>query len=217
MTHGLTIPDPPSPDSDPQYLATIRNPEIYVALGDTSLKPLKSLLRRVLPDAAPRVRGKMAQCLHLLAIGTKWKLAAAESGVSWHQLQSFKAHFPVFKAIHHVANVCRDAVRQMERVEALHERGVEGWLEPVFYKGEEVDTVRKFSDKLLELALKQADSTYSDRKQDINVNIGSISFESHGVDHSKKQRPTLDVTGEITPIAVPKRDLKAEREQKPNE
>lgn len=33
--------------------------------------------------------------------------------------------------------------------EALYERGVKGWLEPVYYKGEEVGSVRKFSDTCL--------------------------------------------------------------------
>lgn len=33
--------------------------------------------------------------------------------------------------------------------EELYRRGVEGWLEPVFYQGQEVGTVRKFSDTCL--------------------------------------------------------------------
>lgn len=33
----------------------------------------------------------------------------------------------------------------------LHRRAVEGWNEPVFYQGEQVGEVRKYSDRLLEL------------------------------------------------------------------
>jgi len=38
--------------------------------------------------------------------------------------------------------------------EEAHRRAVEGWEEPVFYKGEQVGTVRKYSDTLLIFLLK---------------------------------------------------------------
>lgn len=60
-------------------------------------------------------------------------------------------------------------VEQMtvERAEAaMLLRGINGWDEPVFYRGRIVGHVRKFSDEMLKLALRSMKpEKYSDRKQ----------------------------------------------------
>lgn len=47
----------------------------------------------------------------------------------------------------------------------LLRRAVEGIDEPVFYKGEQVATVKKYSDRLLELAIKSKKPEYRDKSQ----------------------------------------------------
>ena len=46
-----------------------------------------------------------------------------------------------------------------------HRRAYEGILEPVFYQGDEVATVRKYSDTLLMFLIKQADPSYREHFQ----------------------------------------------------
>jgi len=174
------------------------DPSVFTALGDPSLKSLKTVLRGVLPRAQPRVREKIASCLHLLATGHTWKTAEDKSGTSWHMIQSCKARSKDFADLYNVAEASRDAVRQAQRVDAMQTRGVKGWEEPVWYKGVQVGTVRKFSDKLLELGLKAGEpDKYSDRHQAaVNLDV-AIVFQEYGVPTPEAQRPTIDVTGHI--------------------
>lgn len=54
----------------------------------------------------------------------------------------------------------------------LHRRAVDGWDEPVYQKGECVGTVRKYSDRLLEIRAKALMPHYRDRSTvDSNVNV----------------------------------------------
>lgn len=57
-----------------------------------------------------------------------------------------------------------------------HRRGYRGVLEPVFYKGEEVATVRKYSDNLLMFLIKQADPSYREHFQLEHANAGGRPF-----------------------------------------
>lgn len=57
----------------------------------------------------------------------------------------------------------------------IHNKAVDGWDEPVFYKGEEVGTVHRFSEKLLELQAKRHMPEYRDKSQmDVNVAGGVL-------------------------------------------
>jgi len=51
----------------------------------------------------------------------------------------------------------------------LHRRAVEGYEEPVYQRGEKVGTVRRYSDRLLELRAKALLPHYRERAGDINV------------------------------------------------
>jgi len=46
---------------------------------------------------------------------------------------------------------------------AVHNRAIDGWLEPVFYKGELIGYIRKFSDRMLELQAKRYIPAYRDK------------------------------------------------------
>lgn len=54
----------------------------------------------------------------------------------------------------------------------LHRRAVEGWDEPVFQRGERVGTVRKYSDRLLELRAKALMPSYREHQRlDLNADV----------------------------------------------
>lgn len=58
---------------------------------------------------------------------------------------------------------------------ALQSRAVDGWDEPVFYRGEEVGSIRKYSDKLMELEAKRQIPEYRDHVSvDANVKGGVL-------------------------------------------
>ena len=66
-------------------------------------------------------------------------------------------------------NDARDCGIEVLKDEA-HRRAYEGVEEPVFYQGEEVARIRKYSDTLLMFLIKQADPTY---REAYNVDIGA--------------------------------------------
>lgn len=76
-----------------------------------------------------------------------------------------------------------EAVDLME--EAARQRAVDGWEEPVFYKGDQVAVIRKYSDVLLIFKLKGArPEKYKDRGQ----------YEHTGKDGGPIQVERLDLT-----------------------
>jgi hypothetical protein len=69
---------------------------------------------------------------------------------------------------------------------AVHCRAINGWLEPVFYQGDEVGYVRKFSDRLLEMQAKRHCPEYRDRSQ-MDVNVGGGVLVVHKSNMSKEE------------------------------
>ena len=191
-------------DSVSESLSISDDPDIFPALGDSSLKKLKRVLKRVLPSANARRRTELATCLHMLSIGKKWTESQQKSKITWHHIQAYKRHYPAFAEIFEMSEVCREAVRQLKRKDALDSRGVDGWEEPVFHKGVIIGYIKRYSDKCLELGLKASDpERYSDRKAaSVNLDI-AVSFQSVGVDHATAQPNTIDITGKITEETVP--------------
>lgn len=58
-------------------------------------------------------------------------------------------------------------------VREAHRRGVTGVDEPVYYQGEPVGVVRKYSDKMLEIALKAGrPEVYSERHRHVHGGVG---------------------------------------------
>ena len=57
-------------------------------------------------------------------------------------------------------------------------RALEGWLEPVYYQGQRVGEVRKYSDRMLELLLKaQRPEKFKDRREHTGADGGPIRTE----------------------------------------
>ena len=97
------------------------------------------------PPSTPRAR-------FLVALETTGvvRVAAEASGVSRATLYRWREEDPEFatswdRAIDSAADALEAEARR---------RGVEGWDEPVFHQGVQVATIRRYSDRMLELLLK---------------------------------------------------------------
>lgn len=133
----------------------------------SDLKLVKWNSRRSILGGAIRNAGerKLAlEYLEHLAAGHKTKVFLAEHHITWDTLNRYfppKA-YPLIKEALAVGSLLRLRLAEDE----LFRRAVEGTEEPVYHLGKQVDTVRKYSDRLLELLLKSNDpEKYSDKHQ----------------------------------------------------
>lgn len=102
-------------------------------------------------------------------------------------------------------NVIDYVVDTME--DELYRRSTKGTLEPIFYKGEMVAKVRKFSDRLLEFGLKAKRPDIYRERLDVNTNVtGSLDVnieaainDIYGIEDEQKPSSTGD--GEASPTS----------------
>ncbi len=97
--------------------------------------------------------------------------ACVSHGVSYKQFKDLCGEYPDLKLLREEAKeLYREKVSR-----AIHNRAIDGWLEPVFYKGSVIGYIRKFSDRMLELQGKKVDPAYREKGAlDINVAGGVL-------------------------------------------
>lgn len=105
------------------------------------------------PDTAAREK-----FLAQLAAGWSATKAAAATGIAKQRYYELRKADETFAAAWEQAY---DAGTDRWR-DAIRERGLDGWDEPVYQGGKQVGTVRKFSDTLLLLEMKRRDPAYRD-------------------------------------------------------
>lgn len=88
-----------------------------------------------------------------------WALKKAKAGRGW--VYRWRQEDPDFRDVFEEARKCGIEVLKDE----AHRRAYEGINEPVFYQGEEVARIRKYSDTLLMFLIKQADPSYREHFQ----------------------------------------------------
>jgi len=165
-------------------------------LANDNHKPLKKAIRGVLPETKPRTREKLAKFYFHLAKGWTHKKAFETAGIQWSEIYLYHSKSPILREFYGSVKAIQEAILKYSRENALQTRGVDGYEEPVFYKGMQVATVRKFSDKCLELALRASDPDKYGEKVKGNVDLDvTISFTSVGVDH-RPNKKTINVTAE---------------------
>ena len=143
--------------------------------------------------------------LTLFETGSHGK-AIGRSGVGWGTLCRLRVSCPDFDALYRRVRVRIDLRRVEQARDALHERAVEGVLEPVYQGGRCVGTVRRYSDKLLETELKALDpGTFGPAEEAkgsgvrITINLIGVSDGKGGV--SKGQTGDLTATmGTAKPV-----------------
>lgn len=79
-------------------------------------------------------------------------MASREAGVARQRIYEWLDSDPAFR---HEFELARETAHDALEAEAFR-RGVEGWDEPVFYQGERVGEIRRYSDRMLELLLRGA-------------------------------------------------------------
>lgn len=113
-----------------------------------------------LPDAHhdiedPRKRVALA----MYSVTGNVRESCATARISTRTFYRWKDNDPAFREAYTLAK--RGSVETLQT--AARRRAIDGWLEPVFYKGEVVGHVRKFSDVLLIFLMKAGDpATYRD-------------------------------------------------------
>ena len=91
--------------------------------------------------------------------------AAATLGISRSTVEYHQKNDPVFKERLQQA---REEAKQ-EVSEEIRRRGVEGWDEPVFFQGQEVGAIRRYSDNLLMARAKALMPEDYGNKTDVNI------------------------------------------------
>lgn len=107
--------------------------------------------------------------------GELWRNIPALGGCSYQQYMSLRRVYP--ETVGRLQDEClsrAEAVRVIKREEAAHSRAVDGYDEPIYYKGEQCGTVRKFSDRLLELLLMADNPKYRRSEQVVNVSTNML-------------------------------------------
>ena len=132
-------------------------------------------------DSSPRKHGQLTEqnkdkLLEQLSRTGNLSASAASVGVT---------RFAVYKAIERdqdfgerIALAREKACNVLEN--EMYRRGVEGYDEPIFYQGEEVGSVRRYSDKLLQLLARANMGDRYSEKQNVTIDTNVT------VEHSAK-------------------------------
>lgn len=216
MLYGDTRPVPkrrPSPDQ-------------VVEIITTADKRLDDLLRQYLPKISHSKRKHLAKAIKLTAQGVLWlDINKQVDWVNWGIIQNFQRHYPdTFGVLWRASRACGEDYRKEAREAEAHRRAVKGWKEPVYYKGIECGTIRRFSDRLLELLLKADNPKYRDQGQQVNVQTNLLMKALEGSDCTSiignyqipagvesptiardNETPGVDAVEVIPPRAVPAR------------
>jgi len=126
-------------------------------------------------------RAKKVSFLEVYSRSGNKREAAKATGVSLRQHYYWMDRDPEYAEAFQMAK--EEATEVLER-EAFR-RGVEGWEEPVFYRGEEVGKITRYSDQLLVVLLKgNKPEKYKDRvehtgesKSYMNIDLKNLSEE----------------------------------------
>ena len=137
------------------------NPEILIA---GARKHLKQAIERVLHAEDHRARARMLTYLTETAQGIVF-LRIVTQGIDWAEIRTYRSKYPEFAALCRLAVEMGEESRQHLREAAIDHRGIDGWDEPVFHKGEICGHIRRFDNRLLELAVKAGNpDKYADRQ-----------------------------------------------------
>jgi hypothetical protein len=104
-----------------------------------------------LTPADPRACAQIEKFLTVIANGGRHRVAEATASVSWAVFNSYKANYPAVFALYSLCREMGDEIRSAERLDAMHDRAVNGTLEPIYNSGRLVGFKRVYSDKLLEV------------------------------------------------------------------
>ena len=166
--------DSPAPASP---LAQATNEDVDLILGNVT--EMRQYLKREFPRIKSRACVWLAEFFVRTANADRCLDILRDSNRAWVDWVSAMKEYPGIARVYEGCKRCGDAVRQMRRVDEADRRALDGWNEPVFYQGQRVSTIRKYSDRLLELQLRAGDpETYADRST-VETTSKTVSFHFH--------------------------------------
>lgn len=150
-------------------------PDIDYSLLDASQHDtLVAVISGLSPTLNTSAHDAFARVLVMTAAGDRWKDISRRVGISWAHMAAYIQHWDDLRALYRASQDLGAIVRQMRRVDEADRRAVEGWLEPVYTRtGVKCGSVRRYSDRLLEVQLRAGDpDKYSDRvKHDVRAAV----------------------------------------------
>ena len=149
----------------PLMLAIIDARTIPPAQGSIQIPAEPAADGRDLKEMDTRVRARAELVLASLVCGKTHREVAA-LGIPWPEIAAYLHHYPTFHAVYKRVIAIADDYKRAVRIEEAHIRAVDGWEEPVYFKGKKCGTVRRYSDKMLSLLLAGDDpAKFSPHKQ----------------------------------------------------
>lgn len=124
---------------------------------ENAVKAVRDVVKGVLPDNIADTRERAAHWAGLLATGSLYMDACEGADISSATISGLKSGYPAFKSLVHVCQDVGLELLKASRVRAAHRRAVDGWDEPVFGKDGQVGTIKRYSDRLLEMLLRGDD------------------------------------------------------------
>lgn len=134
-----------------------------------------------------------ARFLDVYRVTGQLQRSAQAAGVAPSTVRQHKKDDPEFLAA--LEEAYEDFRESLEN-EAMR-RALMGWEEPVYQKGEQVGTIRKYDTRLLELMLKRHIPEYKEKHQvDVNVSPGTLAVPTQDSEEDWEKRHAEDATFE---------------------
>ena len=163
-----------------QNNAEEKRKELQIAMmkrGET----LEKIIGEIFPRFNSRERERIALAVAMTSDGRPWKEVSEEIEMRWIELSCLQ-HNAKWMDLWKLAKEEGEEARVAIREETAHRRAVEGWEEPVFYKGDECGRINKIDNRLLEFLIK-ADNPgkYRDAGAQVNIanQVQSVVVEMH--------------------------------------
>jgi hypothetical protein len=184
--------------SDLPVSAPVSTDELKSAIMQRD-KTLDKLLCSILPNAELRERERYKEALIMTSEGVKWTRIARKTGLRWIEISCMN-RCKGWIELWHIARDAGEDYRMELRLSVAHDRAVNGWREPVFYKGAGCGLIKKFDNRLLEFMLK-ADNPGKFREQSAQVNIQNNVVST--VVKMYRKRPAPDAEIEENRVTTP--------------
>jgi hypothetical protein len=178
-----------SPEIDQQKAA---NSELQTALAIRS-KTLEKLVERILGKVGARERARFCRVISMTCDGIPWRQIERETKTGWMEMTALQGGKPMFNALWKAARQAGEDLRRELRESEAHRRAVDGWDEPVFWKGKQTGLIRKFDSKLLEMMLKADNPERYAEHQEIKhtgggAEVGGITVNFIGVEFGEQPK-----------------------------
>lgn len=134
--------------------------------------------------------------LEAIESGSEDAEAAEYAGITLNAVRTRRESDADFNQAYKVARANRKEVYRRE----ARRRAITGWIEPVFYRGEQVGGKRMFSDRLLELLLKAEDPENFGDRHTVEVLVTPMTGADVAMARELGQMP--GVTGALEQVAA---------------